>query len=41
MYRKFYTHSHPDILLNVYISLVRPRLEYSCAVWDPHYKEKH
>jgi len=28
---------HPDIMLRLYKSLVRPHLEYCTSVWSPHY----
>ena len=28
---------HPDIMLRLYKSLVRPYLEYCTAAWSPHY----
>jgi len=28
---------HPDIMLRLYKSLVRPHLEYCTAAWSPHY----
>ena len=31
LYRKFYKHSSPDILLRLYISFIRPHLEYATA----------
>ena len=30
-------YKHPDILIRLYKSLVRPHLEYSIAAWSPHY----
>jgi len=30
---------NPDILVRLYKSLVRPRLEYSSPLWSPHYKK--
>ena len=34
--RQFYQHSNTDILKQLYISSVRPHLEYAAAVWGPH-----
>ena len=36
LYRKFSQHAENETLLRLYISLVRPHLEYAAAVWDPH-----
>ena len=36
LYRKFSQHAGYATLLRLYISLVRPHLEYAAAVWDPH-----
>ena len=36
IYRKFYFHSNTSILLKLYVSLVRPLLEYACQVWNPY-----
>ena len=35
-YRRFYKHAEPPALLQLYLSLVRPHLEYASDVWDPH-----
>ena len=34
-YRRFH-HCHPQLMLRLYKSLVRPHLEYASQVWDPH-----
>jgi len=34
LYRQYYNHVEGDVLKQLYISLVRPHLEYDCAVWD-------
>ena len=32
----------PAIMINFYISLVRPHVEYCVSAWSPHYaKDKH
>jgi len=36
LYRKYYNHVEGDVLNELYISLIRPYLEYGCAAWDPY-----
>ena len=36
LYQKFYRCSNTNTLIQLYISLVRPHLEYACLVWAPH-----
>ena len=36
LYRKFYGCSNSHTLIQLYISIVRPHLEYACPVWAPH-----
>ena len=36
IYRRFYTSANQETLKQLYISMVRPHLEYACQVWDPH-----
>ena len=36
LYRQYYNHVEGDVLKQLYTSLVRPHLEYGCAVWDPY-----
>ena len=36
LYRCFYRDCTPDILRTLYISCVRPLLEYAVPVWDSH-----
>ena len=36
LYRKFYKCSNTETLVQLYVSLVRPHLEYACSVWSPH-----
>ena len=36
-FRKFYKHSSPAALKQLYLSYVRSQLEYASPVWDPHY----
>ena len=32
-------HRHPDMMVRLYKSLVRPHLEYCSPVWSPHYRK--
>ena len=36
IYRRFYGSANQTILKQLYLSLVRPHLEYACQIWDPH-----
>ena len=36
MYRTFYANASPSTLLKLYVSLIRPSLEYACQVWNPY-----
>ena len=36
LYRRFYGQASQESLKQLYLSLVRPHLEYACQVWDPH-----
>ena len=36
LYRKFYKNAETNTLLQLYISFIRPHLEYCSAVWDPY-----
>ena len=36
IYQRFYASSNQETLKQLYISLVRPHLEYACQIWDPH-----
>ena len=36
LYRRFYGNVSQDVLKQLYLSLVRPHLEYACQVWNPH-----
>lgn len=36
IYRHFYPNCNSNTLLKLYLSLVRPRLEYASPVWSPH-----
>ena len=37
MIYRFYTHSNPETLKQLYISFVSPHLEYTVQVWDLHH----
>ena len=36
LYRKFYHHASNQTFLRLYLTYIRPHLEYAAAVWDPH-----
>ena len=36
IFRKFYGHASSSTLLQLYLTFVRPHLEYAVPVWDPH-----
>ena len=36
LYRRYYHYSNSDTLIKLYLTLVRPHLEYACQVWDPY-----
>ena len=36
LYRRFYNHAEGATLMQLYLSLITPHLEYACLVWDPH-----
>ena len=38
LYRRFYQSSNSATLLKLYLSFIRPDLEYSSPVWSPHLK---
>ena len=38
LYRRFYQNSSSHTLLKLYKSFIRPHLEYSSVVWNPHLK---
>ncbi len=35
LYRQFYQYADTNTLRKLYVSLIRPHLEYACSVWDP------
>ena len=39
LYRRFYTCANSAFLYHLYLSLVRPILDYVCQVWDPFTKK--
>ena len=42
LYRRFYDSTDPSMIKQLYLSMVRPHLEYACQVWDPHLiRDKH
>ena len=36
LYRHFYANCNPSTILQLYIALVRPHMEYACSVWAPY-----
>ena len=36
LYRSLYSYAGCDTFLTLYLSHVRPHLEYAAVVWDPH-----
>ena len=36
IYRRFYHYSNEHCLRQLYLSFIRPLLEYAVPVWDPH-----
>ena len=36
IFRRFYAHSSSESIKQLYVSFVRPHLEYAAPVWDPH-----
>ena len=42
LYRRFYDSTDSSMIKQLYLSMVRPHLEYACQVWDPHLiRDKH
>ena len=39
IYRQFYANATSTVLLQLYLSMVRPHVEYAAAVWSPHLKK--
>ena len=40
LYQRFYNNASKDTLLQLYLSLVRPHLEYASPVWNPYMHAK-
>ena len=38
IYRRFYLHSDTHTLLKLYLTIIRPHLEYASPMWDPYHK---
>ena len=36
LFRKFYSHASSKTILRMFLTVVRPLLEYAAPVWDPH-----
>jgi len=36
LYRKYYQYATPPTMLHLYLSCIRPDLEYAVPTWDPH-----
>ena len=36
LFRQFYHYAEPSTIKTLYLTLIRPNLEYACTVWDPH-----
>ena len=41
LYRQYYQLAEPNTLLQLYLSLIRPHLEYASPVWNPYLRKKH
>ena len=39
LYRQFYHHTDQETVLQLYVSIVRPHMEYAAPVWDPHVRK--
>ena len=35
LYQQFYQWSDPEPLIKIYLSVIRPHLEYAAPVWSP------
>ena len=36
LFRQFYKHGSTDTIRKLYLTIVRPHLEYACEIWDPY-----
>ena len=36
LFRQFYKHASTDTICKLYLTIVRPHLEYVCEIWDPY-----
>ena len=36
LYRKYYSWTDTSVLRCIYLTCIRPHLEYACQLWDPH-----
>ena len=41
LYRRFYKFSSCSTMLRLYVSFIRPHLEYAAAAWDPFLKKRY
>ena len=39
LYRRFYTWADTDTLRTLYLTCIRPHLEYACQLWDPYLRK--
>jgi len=37
MIKRTISYKNPEIMVKLYITLVRPHLEYCVSMWSPHY----
>ena len=40
LYRQFCNHTPGNAMLQLYLSLVRPHLDYAASIWSPHMKKE-
>ena len=36
LFRQFYHYAESSTIMTLYLTLIRPNLEYASVVWDPH-----
>ena len=36
LYRQFYAWADTSTMLRIYVTCIRPHLEYACQLWDPY-----